>query len=159
MIRFIRYIAQRATTLRRWYVRNEYALWMSIFVLLVGIMGFVLGEVNVAYKYNIMHQDFQISYDTIPSATTSGGESRGNTVGSGSTPTAADAAQNPASQQNTSPATRNANPALFVGNKNSSIYFPKDCATVNHINEENKVYFSTEQDAVNQGFRKAKNCT
>ncbi len=106
-----------------------------------------------------MHQDFQISYDTIPSATTSGGESRGNTVGSGSTPTAADAAQNPASQQNTSPATRNANPALFVGNKNSSIYFPKDCATVNHINEENKVYFSTEQDAVNQGFRKAKNCT
>lgn len=44
------------------------------------------------------------------------------------------------------------------GNANSKIYHLKSCPNFKDVNERNSVYFSSEQEAVSKGFRKARNC-
>lgn len=46
----------------------------------------------------------------------------------------------------------------FVASKNGSKYYPIGCGGVSRINEENKVYFSSEQEALDKGYEKASGC-
>lgn len=48
---------------------------------------------------------------------------------------------------------------IIIGNKNSNIYhLPTGCPSYSRVGESNRVYFNTEQEAINAGFRKAANC-
>lgn len=44
----------------------------------------------------------------------------------------------------------------YVASKNGTKYYPKGCA--NRIKEENKIYFTTPENAEKAGFSLAKNC-
>lgn len=45
-----------------------------------------------------------------------------------------------------------------TGNTNSKIFHSKDCDSLNTMNEKNKMYFYTEEDAVNMGYNPCKSC-
>ena len=45
---------------------------------------------------------------------------------------------------------------LFVASKNGSTYYKTSCS--NRINEENKIYFKSEEDAQKTGLRRSKTC-
>ncbi len=46
----------------------------------------------------------------------------------------------------------------FVASKTGTKYYPLDCGTTNRIKEENKIYFSTEQEAQEKGFERTSTC-
>lgn len=46
----------------------------------------------------------------------------------------------------------------FVASKTGTKYYPPDCGTANRIKEENKIYFSTEQEAQEKGFERTSTC-
>jgi len=48
--------------------------------------------------------------------------------------------------------------ALYVGSKNSTKYHLLTCPGAKQISEENKVYFSSKEDALKQGYSPASNC-
>jgi hypothetical protein len=52
----------------------------------------------------------------------------------------------------------NQNEAPIYGNKNSKIYHLSNCPNYKDISLQNRVPFSTEEEAQKAGFRKAKNC-
>jgi len=47
---------------------------------------------------------------------------------------------------------------LYVGSKNSDVYHYPSCRYVDNILEENKIWFSSVQDAINHGYRACKVC-
>lgn len=47
---------------------------------------------------------------------------------------------------------------VYVGSINSDVYHYPTCTWADRINEENKVWFSSAQDAVNQGYRPCQVC-
>lgn len=47
---------------------------------------------------------------------------------------------------------------LIKGNRISHIYHLSNCPNYDDISDTNIIWFATEQDARNAGFRKAKNC-
>ena len=47
---------------------------------------------------------------------------------------------------------------LFVASKNSSVYHFPWCSGAQRIKEENKIYFSSREEAEKAGFRPAANC-
>ena len=47
----------------------------------------------------------------------------------------------------------------FVASKNGEKYYPLSCAGVNRIKEENKIYFTTQEEAESAGYSKAANCS
>ena len=67
-------------------------------------------------------------------------------------------AQQPAHQNKTPTSTINISHAPIRGNRNSKIFHPKDCSTYNSIHLRNIVDFNNESEAVQAGYRKAKNC-
>ncbi|MCX6813647.1 MAG: hypothetical protein NT078_00220 [Candidatus Azambacteria bacterium] len=46
----------------------------------------------------------------------------------------------------------------FLASINGKAYYPKDCAAANRINEENKIWFDTKEEAEAQGYKPAQNC-
>ena len=46
----------------------------------------------------------------------------------------------------------------YVGSKTGKIYYTKDCKGINRIKAENRVYFSTQQEAQSQGRTLSKTC-
>src|SRR3989338_8338108 len=46
----------------------------------------------------------------------------------------------------------------FLASKNGSTYYLHECSGARRIGEANKVWFDTEQQARNSGYRPAKNC-
>ncbi len=46
----------------------------------------------------------------------------------------------------------------YVGSKNSDVYHYPSCHYVDNIKDENKIWFSSVQDAINQGYRACKSC-
>jgi len=47
---------------------------------------------------------------------------------------------------------------VVIGNKRTKIYHFPWCSGAKTMKEENKIYFSSEKEAIKAGFRKAKNC-
>jgi len=47
---------------------------------------------------------------------------------------------------------------LFVASKNSNIYHKPDCVSAKNIKEENKIWFNSEIEAQNKGYRPSKSC-
>lgn len=47
---------------------------------------------------------------------------------------------------------------MFVASKNSTIYHKPDCKYVKQIKEENKVWFSSAEEAEKAGYKPDKNC-
>lgn len=47
----------------------------------------------------------------------------------------------------------------FLASINGKAYYPKDCAAANRIKEENRIWFSTKEEAETQGYKPAQNCT
>lgn len=46
----------------------------------------------------------------------------------------------------------------FLASINGKAYYPKDCAAANRINEENRIWFDTKEEAESQGYKPAQNC-
>lgn len=46
----------------------------------------------------------------------------------------------------------------YVASKNGSKYYPIDCKIANRINEENMIYFSTQNEAIMSGYELSKTC-
>ena len=46
----------------------------------------------------------------------------------------------------------------YVASKNGKNYYHISCSGVGRINEENKIYFKTKDDAEKQGFKPSKTC-
>ncbi|MDP2676619.1 MAG: Ada metal-binding domain-containing protein [bacterium] len=46
----------------------------------------------------------------------------------------------------------------YVGSKNGSVYHLPGCSGASRIAEENKIWFSSKEEAENLGYRPAKNC-
>jgi uncharacterized protein (UPF0333 family) len=75
-----------------------------------------------------------------------------------------DAANNP---QNTASAigtvtenlnNNNSNPSNIVASKNGTKYYFSWCSGVGRIQDQNKVYFTSEQEAIDAGYTKASGC-
>ena len=47
----------------------------------------------------------------------------------------------------------------FVASKNGKKYYPLSCSGANRIKEENKIYFTTGEQAERAGYGKAANCS
>ena len=47
---------------------------------------------------------------------------------------------------------------LYAGSKNGKTYYTKDCAGINRIKPENRVYFTTQAAAVAAGYSLSKTC-
>lgn len=47
----------------------------------------------------------------------------------------------------------------FVGNKNSHVFHKPDCSSAKKAKSENKVYFSTRDEAVSSGYTPCKRCS
>jgi phage shock protein PspC (stress-responsive transcriptional regulator) len=47
----------------------------------------------------------------------------------------------------------------YVGSKTGKTYYTKDCKGINRIKPENRVYFTTQQEAQSQGRSLSKTCT
>lgn len=46
----------------------------------------------------------------------------------------------------------------FVASKNGTKYYPMDCKSASRIKDENKVYFNSETEAIDEGYEKASGC-
>jgi len=46
----------------------------------------------------------------------------------------------------------------FVASINGKAYYPKNCKAANVIKEENRVWFTSAEEAEDQGYAPAKNC-
>lgn len=46
----------------------------------------------------------------------------------------------------------------FVASKIGNKYYPIDCSAANNLKESNKIYFSTEKEAINAGYTKSASC-
>lgn len=56
-------------------------------------------------------------------------------------------------------ASNNSNAALlYIGSKNGSVYHLPHCSGAKRIAEENKIWFSSKEEAESLGYRPAKNC-
>ena len=51
-----------------------------------------------------------------------------------------------------------ANTGSFVASKNGTKYYLPGCSGVGRIQDQNKVYFTTEQEAIDAGYTKASGC-
>lgn len=47
---------------------------------------------------------------------------------------------------------------VYVGSKNGTVYHLPSCSGAKRIAEENKIWFSSKEEAENLGYRAAKNC-
>jgi hypothetical protein len=47
----------------------------------------------------------------------------------------------------------------FVGSKTGTKYYPPDCSGINRIKIENRVYFTTEQEAQDKGYTRTTTCS
>lgn len=65
---------------------------------------------------------------------------------------------NDPTQTNTASVVNNEGRALFVGSKNGTKYHALNCPGASQIKEENKVSFSSEEEAKAQGYSPAANC-
>lgn len=65
------------------------------------------------------------------------------------------------SQQGTSvaPTPSNAQNGAYIASKNGTKYYPADCSGASRIKEANRVYFTTEAEAVQAGYTRAQNCS
>jgi hypothetical protein len=62
----------------------------------------------------------------------------------------------PAKQEKTGTAT--AETGKYVASKNGTKYYLPSCGTANRINEENKIYFNTKEEAEAAGFGPSSTC-
>jgi len=46
----------------------------------------------------------------------------------------------------------------FLASINGKAYYPKGCTAANKIKEENRIWFTTRQEAEAQGYKPAQNC-
>ncbi len=46
----------------------------------------------------------------------------------------------------------------FCGNKNSKVYHKSGCTSLSKTKEENKVYFSTKEEYINNGYKPCSRC-
>lgn len=46
----------------------------------------------------------------------------------------------------------------FVASRNGTKYYPLGCGSVSRINEENKVFFQSEEEAQNAGYTRTTSC-
>ena len=51
-----------------------------------------------------------------------------------------------------------ASPKFYIGNKQSKIFHNPECSSVKMMNSENKVIFSSREEAINVGFKPCKRC-
>ncbi len=47
---------------------------------------------------------------------------------------------------------------LFAASKTGKIYYPKTCSGLNRVHVENRVYFTTEAQALNAGYARSSAC-
>lgn len=48
--------------------------------------------------------------------------------------------------------------ALFVASKTGTTWYPVECTSANRIKEENKVFFTSEEEASRAGYKKSSQC-
>lgn len=46
----------------------------------------------------------------------------------------------------------------FIASKSGTKYYPIGCGTANRINQENRIYFATEQEAQDKGYSRTATC-
>ena len=56
------------------------------------------------------------------------------------------------------PNTNNLNPSNIIASKNGTKYYFSYCSGVGRIQDQNKVYFTSEQEALDAGYTKASGC-
>ena len=105
---------------------------MILIIILVGLAGFGLGRLSTAGEINPVIIQTEASSDS-PSPI------------SNSAPQALAGAENSTSGN-------------IVASKNGTKYYFSWCSGVGRIQDQNKVYFGTEQEAVDAGYSKASNC-
>lgn len=68
----------------------------------------------------------------------------------------------PALPSNSAPALQNSTSSTiknsFVASKTGTKYYPIDCGSVSRIKEENRVYFTTEDEAKDKGYERTTSC-
>jgi len=52
----------------------------------------------------------------------------------------------------------NSRSGSFVTSKQGRVYYPADCASVNRIKPENRVYYSSSAELINRGYTPSKTC-
>ena len=65
---------------------------------------------------------------------------------------------NPEPQNLASGEVTNTNTGTITASKNGTKYYFPWCKGVNNIHEENRIYFSSEKEAIDAGYEKAKGC-
>ena len=118
---------------KAWFVPKEDELILVITIVLVALIGFGLGRLSVSKenKFPIRIEEPIQEANIISSVKTPG-----------TTPAGGDAKK----------------AALLVGSKNGRVYHFPWCSGAQRIKEENKIYFSSKEEAQKAGYRPAANC-
>ncbi len=133
-------IQDRIKKVKEWFLPKEDEIILVITIVLVALIGFGLGRLSVLKenKFPIRIQE-PIQEANIISAVRTPSVPL---VGGGDLSAQAGAKK----------------AALLVGSKNSSVYHFPWCSGAQRIKEENKIYFSSKEEAEKAGYKPAANC-
>ena len=126
------------------------ALFNTAIVLLVGIGSFGLGRSSLTES---------VSPEAVVANVAVSGEATAKTSPRPTTPaTAQPTAPKAAPKPITEAVAPEAGEAMYVGSKNGTKFHLLTCPGASQIKEENKVYFTSKQEAYSKGYTEAANC-
>lgn len=125
---------------KSWFTPKEDEIILVITIVLVALIGFGLGRLSVLKenKFPIQIQEPAQEANTISAVKTPDAPP----AGGGNLPRQAGAKK----------------AALLVGSKNGRAYHFPWCSGAQRIKEENKIYFSSKEEAEKAGYKPAANC-
>lgn len=116
-----------------------------LIVILVGLGSFGLGRLSKSQETKGVDLLYKDKSSLIPSNTS-------NNVNLSST------SLNSKNIVSSTPKTENSLKKGFVASKIGSRYYPLDCPAGDKLKPENKIYFSTEKEAIEKGYTKSSSC-
>ena len=128
------------------------ALFTTALVLLVGIGSFGLGRSSLTESVS---PEAVVANVAVTGETTAKPSSR-PTPAATAQPTTQKAAPEPITEAVVPEA--EAGEAMYVGSKNGTKFHLLTCPGASQIKEENKVYFTSKQEAYSKGYTEAANC-
>lgn len=115
---------------------NKKELFFSVSFVLIAFIAFGLGRLSVIYE-----QKYPIWIEKVPESAL-----------------IVDYSKNDAPTGATTQGLYEQNQRIFVASKNGSAYHFVWCESAKNIKEENKIFFSSKEEAEKAGYKPAKNC-
>jgi hypothetical protein len=117
----------------------------ALLIIMVGIASFGLGRASVGESERTERQDLPVAVTITDNRALVGDSTSARVAGSATT-----------SGESVSPSAPTGE--RYVGSKNGTKFHLESCPGAAQIKEENKIYFTSKQDAYSKGYTEAANC-